>query len=157
MFAETGRLVARMLSDVGIGVDVRVLADPDFWALSGATLGLDRFACETGDASEAFEQVIHTPDSRRHLGESNDVGYSNPELDALIERSAGELDLSRRNSMLREIMRRVAEERPVVPIGIVDDVYAIRNTYGWQPREDGDIRAADITLAARESRRAAFR
>jgi peptide/nickel transport system substrate-binding protein len=134
-----------------------VLADPDFWALSGATLVLDRFACETGDASEAFEQVIHTPDSRRHLGESNDVGYSNLALDALIESSAGELDLSRRNSMLREIMRKVAEERPIVPIGIVDDVYAIRDGYGWQPREDGDIRAADITLAARESGRAASR
>jgi peptide/nickel transport system substrate-binding protein len=157
MFAETGRLIARMLGDVGIDVDVRVLADPDFWALSGATFVLDRFACQTGDASEAFEQVIHTPDRRRHLGESNDVGYSNPALDALIERSAEELDLSRRDSMLREIMRTVAQERPIVPIGIVDDVYAIRDRYRWQPREDGDIRAAEITLAARDGARAASR
>jgi peptide/nickel transport system substrate-binding protein len=152
MFDDTARLVARMLADVGIVVEVRVLDDPDFWALSGATLVIDRFACQTGDASEAFEQVIHTRDARRHLGESNDVRYSNPELDALIERSAGELDLARRSSMLREIMRRVAEERPLVPIGIVEDVYAIRNGYAWQPREDGDIRAAEITLAERGDR-----
>ena len=157
MFAESGRLIARMLADAGIVVEVRVLADADFWALSGATLVLDRFACPTGDASEAFEQLIHTPDSRRHLGESNDVGYSNPALDALIERSAGELDLSRRHSMLREIMRTVAEERPIVPIGIVDDVYAIRDAYRWQPREDGDIRAAEIALAERASGRHASR
>jgi len=145
MFADTARLVARMLADVGIVVEVRVLDDPDFWALSGATLVIDRFACQTGDASEAFEQVIHTRDPRRHLGESNAVGYSNPALDALIDLSAGELDLTRRNSMLRGIMRTIAEERPLVPIGIADEVYAIRNTYGWQPREDGDIRAAEIS------------
>jgi peptide/nickel transport system substrate-binding protein len=157
MFAETGQLIARMLADAGIGVDVRVLADPEFWALSGATLVLDRFACQTGDASEAFEQIIHTPDSRRHLGEGNDLRYSNPALDALIERSAGELDLSRRSSMLREIMRTVAQERPIVPIGIVDDVYAIRDAYRWQPREDGDIRAAEISLALRNSGRTGSR
>jgi peptide/nickel transport system substrate-binding protein len=157
MFAETGQLIARMLADAGIGVDVRVLADPEFWALSGATLVLDRFACQTGDASEAFEQIIHTPDSRRHLGEGNDLRYSNPALDALIERSAGELDLSRRSSMLREIMRTVAQERPIVPIGIVDDVYAIRDAYRWQPREDGDIRAAEISLAPRNSGRTGSR
>jgi hypothetical protein len=54
--------------------------------------------------------------------------------------------------MLREIMRKVADERPLVPIGIVEDVYAIRNGYAWQPREDGDIRAAEITLAERGDR-----
>jgi hypothetical protein len=59
--------------------------------------------------------------------------------------------------MLREIMRTVAQERPIVPIGIVDDVYAIRDRYRWQPREDGDIRAAEITLAARDGARAASR
>jgi len=149
MFADTARAVARMLGEAGIGVDVRVLDDPDFWALSEATLILDRFACQTGDASEAFEQLIHSPDPRRHLGESNRGRYSNRELDALIERSAGELDLARRHSMLRDIMRAVAEQRPIVPVGIADDVYAIRDAYRWQPREDGDIRAAEIALAPR--------
>ena len=152
MFADMARAVARMLGEAGIGVEVRVLDDPDFWALSGATLILDRFACQTGDASEAFEQLIHTSDPRRHLGASNRGRYSNRDLDALIERSAGELDLTRRNSMLRDIMRAVAEERPIVPVGIADDVYAIRDIYRWEPREDGDIRAAEITLAPRESR-----
>jgi hypothetical protein len=55
--------------------------------------------------------------------------------------------------MLREIMRKVADERPLVPIGIVEDVYAIRNGYAWQPREDGDIRAAEISsVPAAETR-----
>jgi len=148
MFADTARAIARVLGEAGIGVEVRVLDDPDFWALSGATLVLDRFACQTGDASEAFEQLIHTRDPRRHLGESNRGGYSNREVDALIERSAGELDLTRRNSMLRDIMRAVAEERPIVPVGIADDVYAIRDSYLWQPREDGDIRAAEIAAVS---------
>lgn len=149
MFADTGRAVARMLSDVGISADLRVLADPDFWALlagRGATLVLDRFACQTGDASEAFDQLVHTPDPRRHLGEGNSGGYSNPELDAAIERSAQELDVSRRSEMLREIMRTVARERPIVPIGIGEDAYAIRGAYRWQPREDGDIRVAEIAV-----------
>ena len=155
MFADTGRILARMLGRAGIAVDLRILADADFWSLSagrGATMVLDRFACETGDASEAFEQLIHSPDPARHLGEWNSGGYSNPALDEMIERSAGELDLARRNGMLREIMRTVADERPIVSLGIEEDVYAIRKAYRWRPREDGDIRAAEIALADRARR-----
>jgi hypothetical protein len=95
--------------------------------------------------SRAFER------SNGRRRERNRGGHSNREVGALVERCAGELDLARRNSMLRDIMRAVAEERPIVPVGIADDVYAIRDSSLWQPRENGDIRAEEITLAQRGS------
>lgn len=149
MFAESARVVAEMLGSARIAVDVRVLADEDFWALAaghGATLLLDRYACQTGDASEALEQLVHSADPGRRFGEANAGGYANPAIDVEIDRSMSEPDVARRNTMLREVMREVAEDRPLVPLVVEEQAFAIRREFRWRPRENASIRVAEISL-----------
>ncbi|HWC64648.1 MAG TPA: ABC transporter substrate-binding protein, partial [Thermoanaerobaculia bacterium] len=112
IFLETARLVKEMLADSGIDVEVEVLSDAEFWralAEKRPTFVLDRFACQTSDASEAFEAVVHTADPTRRFGEYNFGGWSEPDLDRDIEASGGDLTVAARSAVLRRIGDRVSE------------------------------------------------
>jgi peptide/nickel transport system substrate-binding protein len=150
IMAETAGIVSRMLAEVGIEVTVRVLPDAEFRKLltnHGVSLFLDRYGCETGDASEVFDDIIHSPDARGHYGQGNSGNFTNRELDEAIESCAVELAVARRSEMLKRIMATIHEERPVIPLDIEEDAYAIRKDYRWEPRDDSDIRAAEIAPA----------
>jgi peptide/nickel transport system substrate-binding protein len=150
IMAETALRVKRMLADVGVFVTVQVVPDDEFARIRskhGVSLYIDRYGCETGDASEAFDDLIHTPEAGRRLGQANSGGYSNRDLDAAIERSAVELDVRARSEDLKHIMAVVHDERPIIPLDIEEDAYAIRPDYLWEPRDDSDIRAMEIRAA----------
>ncbi|MBI3183650.1 MAG: hypothetical protein HYZ28_16050 [Myxococcales bacterium] len=61
------------------------------------------------DLEQDLSQVFHS--SERERG-SNFVGYSNPELDALLERSRGEPDRARRVELSRRIHRILYQDQP---------------------------------------------
>jgi peptide/nickel transport system substrate-binding protein len=150
--ADTATLVGEMLGAIGIRVNARTLPDPEFFDLLSkrqSALFLARYGCDTGDASEVFDQLIHSSDTRRRLGETNHGDYSNPAIDAAIEASAEEQSVAARSDMLRSLMARVLDDRPVIPLAINEDVFVRRKGYEWQPRGDSDIRAAEISFSAR--------
>ena len=152
IMGETAALLREMLNAIGIRVNVRTLPDPEFFGLLAkrqSSFFLSRYGCDTGDASEAFEQLIHSSDATLRLGETNHGGYSNREIDAAIEASAEEQSVSSRSDMLRSIMARIADERPLIPLDIDDDVFVHGKEIEWQPRGDSDIRAAEISPAPR--------
>ena len=95
-----------------------------------------------------FDDIIHSPDARGHYGQGNAGNYSNRELDEAIETCAVELAVTRRGEMLNRILATIHEDRPVIPLDIEEDTYAIRKEYRWEPRDDSDIRAAEIAPAA---------
>ena len=148
IFLETARLVKEMLAESGIAVEIAILPDADFWktlAERRPTLVLDRFACQTGDASEVFEGVVHSADPARRFGAYNFGGWSYPELDRDIERSDSEITAAARSAILHRVMERLSEEHLIVPLDVEEDAYAIRGEYRWQPRVDSDIRVAEIS------------
>jgi peptide/nickel transport system substrate-binding protein len=151
IFSESAGLVKAMLAEGGIDVEVVILADAEYADAVRdrvPTLALDRFACETGDASEIFDELVHSNDPVRRLGEFNFGGWSDPALDREIETSDVAVGAIARNTMLRHVMDRVREEHLLIPLDVEEDAYAVRRDFAWKPREDGDIRAAEIAAAA---------
>jgi peptide/nickel transport system substrate-binding protein len=150
IFLETARVVKEMLAEAGIEVEIAVLPDAEFWEAlreKRPTFVLDRFACQTSDASEVFEAVVHSADPGRHFGEYNFGGWSEPDLDRDIEASGGDLTVAARSALLRSVMDRVNDRALFVPLDVEEDVYAVRAGYRWEPREDSDIRIAEIRPA----------
>ncbi|HET7453721.1 MAG TPA: hypothetical protein VFL12_13320, partial [Thermoanaerobaculia bacterium] len=80
----------------------------------------------------------------RRFGEFNFGGWSDSALDREIETSDVETGAVARNAMLRHVMDRVRAEDLVIPLDVEEDAYAVRREFAWEPREDGDIRAAEI-------------
>src|SRR5262249_32279456 len=102
---EAAAAVRQDLAQIGIGVDVRGLPNTEFFALkSGATLWIDRYASNSGDASDFLEKFVHSADPGGAIGSSNFGGYANADLDKKIERSAMTDDVDERRHMLQDVM-----------------------------------------------------
>ncbi|HET7295421.1 MAG TPA: ABC transporter substrate-binding protein [Vicinamibacteria bacterium] len=150
-FAATAAPAVRDdLARVGIRAELRSVTDTEHFELLARkqlTLWITGIACGTGDASELFEDLIHTPGGAGRFGSLNDGGYSNPGLDAAIERSVAIEEPGLRLDAFREILRQVMADQVVVPLYTDRDVFALAPHLEWEPRADGEIRAADITFA----------
>lgn len=147
LFAETAHLVAEMLSEVGIRVDVEELSDASFFdpvERGERSFFLNRFGCPTGDAGMFLEQVIHTPDVEHHFGGMNDGGISDPVLDHQIEENAEMFDGELRRQSLQQMLAAVTTRALVVPLYVDDDVYALDQRYSWRPRNDSYLFASEI-------------
>lgn len=68
------------------------------------------------DADEYLYDIIHTK------GWRNFYGYSNPKVDALLERGRRELDQARRGAIYREAENTMIEDMPVIPL-LVSNVH----------------------------------
>jgi peptide/nickel transport system substrate-binding protein len=75
-------------------------------------------SCTTGDASEFLDPLLHTRDAARGYGAENWGGYSNPQVDALIEEAGRELDRGRRLDLLHRAQRLALEDMPILPLAI---------------------------------------
>lgn len=132
--------LARQLSEAGI----RARPVPRPWPellhrfdAGQVLLCHSRFISDCGDASDLLESTFHSPEPQRRFGATNEQGYSNPELDALIEsvqRVRLRLD---RLELLQRCMRLLARDLPMVPVLVRNDVWALRSELAWTPRADG--------------------
>ena len=145
------------LQQVGIRARLRLVTEAEHFELlarRGLTLWLTRIGCATGDASELFEDLVHSPAGAGRFGSLNDGGYSNRRLDAAIERSVGLEQPEDRIAAFREITRAIMADEVIVPLYNDRDVYAVDPRLAWEPRADSDVRAVEIAVAPSGRRRA---
>lgn len=100
---------------------------------------------DTGDGRVSYEYLLHSPLGA--YGLNNGSGYSNPEVDRLIEESSGRMLPSERRALFARLAQIVHEEVPVVPLYRQSDLYAARRGLHFQPRLDRRIRLADLRWA----------
>jgi peptide/nickel transport system substrate-binding protein len=147
IFEPAARLVREQLAAVGIDADLRLYSDAEFSKLDvpGAkTFVLERFGCPTGDVSDFLDNVVHSADSGRHLGNFNLAGFSRPDLDRLIEKSETVTDSQMRRTALQRIVRDVMSDLVVVPLYVDEDVYVMDESIEWRPRNDGIVFLSEI-------------
>ncbi len=150
LFSEAAVLVAEMLGRVGIRARVESLSEPEWFRAMNErrfSLTLSRYGCPTGDASDLFENLLHSWDPGRNLGQANYTRYSNPDVDRLVGEAARTQEMSRRQVLLVEATARVMEDLPVVPLYIDQDLYAFRTGVEWKPRNDNFLIASEIVRA----------
>jgi peptide/nickel transport system substrate-binding protein len=89
----------------------------------------------TYDAHNALYTLLGTPGNGR--GEVNAEGYSNPELDTLIDKIGVETDQAKRNAMISETVKILQHDLPVIPLHQQVIVWAARqNIELAQPADD---------------------
>jgi peptide/nickel transport system substrate-binding protein len=150
VFEEAAALVARDLREIDIRTEVRILSNTEFFALEshGATLWIDRYASNSGDATDFLESFVHSADQGHDVGTYNYGGYSNPDLDKAIERSAVLENVDDRRRMLQGIMATTMRDLVLAPLYDDQDVYAVATSLVWQPRGDRFMKVAEITRPA---------
>lgn len=106
------------------------------------------YVCTSGDAGELLTFGLHTRDEKGAYGSGNYAGYSNSEMDRIVERNLQVLDPKVRLEMLQHAMRLVADDIPYVPILVYDDVYIVSDRIQWTPPVSGEIKAKNIKMVA---------
>lgn len=144
--------IAELLAPAGFRV--RAVEHPEAEFFDRARKGelgffFSAFVCASGDASDLWEAGFHSVDPERGRGSSNWGRWSDPALDAAIERTAGMLDPEARREALWEIGRKADAELVWIPLYGDENVWAVREPFRLRPRANGYLLAAEIELAGR--------
>jgi peptide/nickel transport system substrate-binding protein len=107
-------------------------------------VGLMGLVSDSGESSDVLISTLHTRSREGGFGDSNDRGYSNPELDALIETASQTPRLGARQRLLQQCMGIAMKDLSLIPLVERYLIYGVREELIVEPRADGRILARDL-------------
>lgn len=152
--AEATRAVAASiqasLASVGIRASGReVSAEGAGAAYRGEpqALFLDSWTFDVADASSFLQDCVRTRDEAAGVGLLN-PGFSDPEIDALVDRSVTTLDPSRRAPLLSRALALAQERVPAIPLYDVPRIWGVARDVAWAVRLDGRLFGTEMAFRA---------
>lgn len=147
-FKDTAEAVASMLTNAGIRTTVVVGESAQLtekWRTQGKPKTGDMYFSSWGNGSlDPFDifNPTHRTDDR-----GNSAGYANPDLDALLDAAAVELDAETRAGMYAEAERIINADVPYAYLWVPQDIYGVsKRVSGWRPSADSRINLHDACL-----------
>ena len=154
--ARVCQAIGQMLTAVGIRAQIEALPMPIYLRRSAArgtdgvpdlSAHLAMFGSSTGIASEGLTALVRTPNPARAFGTWNRTRYSNPRMDALLERVDSLFDPQAREAASRDAVRFAVEDAALLPIFHVRASWGLRRPITIPARGDGYTMATDIRPA----------
>jgi peptide/nickel transport system substrate-binding protein len=146
--AAAGAVIQKMLARAGVRVRVEARDWPlvvEGWRTGTLPFFLGAWRFESGDAFSFLRDCLFTRDPVRGTGRYN-AGFSDPEIDRLIEENTQIFGDLQRLRHYEDLMRRVREDAAVVPLYHRADLYGVSRRVRWEPRLDGMLLASEMTL-----------
>jgi peptide/nickel transport system substrate-binding protein len=134
---QIAQAVAAMLARVGVRARVETMPINAYLTqgrqgkFAFAMLGWGSFS---GDL--ALRALVATPDPKTGFGAFNWTHYSNPRVDALLERGFATLDEAKREALAQEAMRAAMRDYAVIPLHHQVTTWAMRSSLAYAPRTD---------------------
>lgn len=146
-FKDQAEAIASLLTKAGIRTKVQVGEASilkEKWAGGGEKEG-DMWMTSWGNGSldpvGIFNPTLQTG------GRGNYSGYSNPEVDRLLQQASVELDRAKRAEMYRQAQVIVNRDAPWIFLWLPQDVYGVsKRLSGWRPSADSRINLHDACL-----------
>lgn len=147
-FFELAEAIALQLAEVGISVKT-VIDDPAEiaarWRQSGDEWHGRMWLSSWGNAS--LDPVGIFDPTHQTGGRGNFSNYSNPELDTLLEKAAGEQDFARRADLYRQAEALANRDLPYIYLWVPKDIYGIsKRVRGFAAAPDGKLNLQDVCL-----------
>jgi len=147
---KIAQAVASSLAKIGITVKVNAIPKASFFPKANdanSSFNLIGWACTDGDGSAFLDANVHTYNPELGYGRYNGGRYSNPEVDAMIEKSASILDPEEREQLMIDIMHKaLLEEQNIIPLHYQVDLYALSKKVEMQPRADNYMYFFDMKV-----------
>ena len=145
---ETAQAVAQFWTRVGVKTQVEVVP----WAVYSGRANKNEFAMSmlawgngTGEASYALVNILATVDAKKGLGASNWGHYSNPKVDAALEQSTSEFDVAKREAILRDSVKLVADDVGIIPLFHYKNIWAAKKGLKVTPMTSDRTAAMMVT------------
>jgi peptide/nickel transport system substrate-binding protein len=145
--AKIVQTVGQMWSRIGIKTTV----EPSPWAnfvghaskqdYSAFLLG---WGSSTGESSNPLRSLVATFDASKGRGAVNRARYSNPALDALIDKALVTVDDGAREKILMDGVRMVMADQALIPLHQQKNTWATKAGLTYIPRADEETRVFDL-------------
>jgi peptide/nickel transport system substrate-binding protein len=136
--------IFNQLASINIKVTPNPLEDKQYFekiAASDSSAYIGAWSADSLDAGEVLENLLHTKTEQYGL---YNLGYSNSEVDKLIEEAGKTLDEKSRKQKLQEAMKIAMDEVAKIPLLQNFNKYAFATDISWQPRIDGAIKVYEM-------------
>ena len=101
----------------------------------------------TGEASDPLRALIETFSTEKGVGSVNRARYSNPTLDALIDKAVATPDDAAREKLLIEATKMAMDDVAIVPLHIQKNIWGMQAGLTYAARADEGTRAMDVRPA----------
>jgi peptide/nickel transport system substrate-binding protein len=148
--ALVAQAVAQMLTRIGLKVAVEAMTQSQFFAKRNRRefgFWLAGWGAGTGEMSSPLRALAATPNRDKGTGTSNSGGYSNPKVDALIDKALATVDDAKRAETLAEASRVAMDDYGVIPLHFEMTTWAFRKDLSYVPRADQMTQATLVTPA----------
>jgi peptide/nickel transport system substrate-binding protein len=144
--------VGQMLARIGLAIKVDTMPKSIYWSrmsrerreLSFMLLGV---GIGSGEATESLMSVMRTYDKKLGLGSFNRVGYTNPELDRVIDQAGASLNEEKREKLARKAMAIGMDDYAVIPLHSEFTIAAARKGLTFIPKADEEFLLMNVQPA----------
>lgn len=150
--AQIAQGLASMLAKIGIELKLNLMPKSNFWGYirvpsDKSSLIMSGWDVPSGDAGSMYNALYYSRDKKPGYGEVNRTGYTNPEVDALLDKADSTSKIEERDTHLQEATKLLLQDIPMVPVHYEQDVYASRSGVTFTPRVDKFIWAYEMDVA----------
>ncbi|MSP05745.1 MAG: ABC transporter substrate-binding protein [Acetobacteraceae bacterium] len=142
--------VGQMWTRIGVQTQVEPITFPNFISramkLEFSTFLLG-WGTSSGEASNPLRALVATVNPERGRGSSNRGRYSNPALDALIEKAMVTADDVAREKLLQDATRMTIEDVAFIPLHNQMNIWGMSPKVTYTARQDEETHAMSVRLA----------
>jgi peptide/nickel transport system substrate-binding protein len=142
--------IGQMWSRAGVQTKVEAITWPSFIGRASKQEFSAFFAAwgiTSGEASNPLRAMVATFDAQKGMGSANRSRYSNPALDAVIERATSITDDARREQALIDATRQAMADVALITLYQQKNIWGMKPNLRYVARADEATRAADVTVA----------
>lgn len=144
---ESNPAVASVINDlaaIGISAKMNIVSPENTQSTydGSSAMSLQAYQPETGESGTVLNNLIHTP--TKTLGGLNTNGYSNTQVDSLIDQANQTLKAQDRLQLLKQAMQTVMSDVARIPLYSTNNVYAVNKNILWEPRLDEAFLPAEV-------------
>lgn len=147
---QVSQAIAQFWTRIGVQTQVEPMPFSAFATRSARqefSVVMGGWGSPTFEAGYFMANVLATHDPARGRGGGNSGRYSNPALDALLDRALSELDDAARERLLIQGVEMATAEVPVIPLYMLENAWATDSRLRYTPRADERTLAMNLHAA----------
>jgi peptide/nickel transport system substrate-binding protein len=149
--AQIAQALASMLAQIGIDLQLNIMPKSNFWGYirvptPDSSFIMSGWDVPSGDAGSMYSALFYSRDKKEGFGQVNRGSYSNPDLDAAVDRADSTAVIEERDAALQEATRILLEDIPMIPVHYELDIYGVRDGISLEPRVDKFLWAYEIEM-----------
>ena len=148
--AKLIQAVGQMWSRIGVQTTVDAITWSNFVGRASKqefSAYLLAWGIATGEASDPLRALIESYNAEKGVGSVNRGRYSNPELDAMIDKAVAIPDDAARNRMLIQASKIAMDDVAIIPLHIQKNIWGMKAGLTYAARADESPRAMDLRPA----------